>query len=152
MTVQEIECYGLTRHECDEFVVKYGFEDSYGNKYLIQFKNDSIGPIVKPMLGKTYEITYFVWDDETGKWSASKIVKSNIYRLMKTIFGEAVPMFLNERPWVKSIRFEGLAKEKEKSFITQRTKLYSRYLTNNPIKGYSMERIANRIALSKSNS
>ena len=147
--IQEIECYELKRIPCNDFVVKFEFEDLNGNKYLIQFKNDSIGPIDKPMIGTSYELTYFVWDEDSSAWSISKIVSSNIFRLMNTIFAEAVPMFLQERTWVKKLRFEGLVKDNEKEFITQRTKVYLRYLKNNPIAGYKTTSCTNCISISK---
>lgn len=149
MIFEEIESYDINLLEGDNFLIKYSFTDISGNKYLVQFKNDSIGPKSKPRLGNSYEMTYFVWDEEIENWSVSKIVNSNIFRVMKTIFGEIVPSFLEENPLVKVLRFEGLAKEVERDFITQRTKLYVRYLTNNPIEGYRLENYGNRINLVK---
>ena len=88
--------------------------------------------------------------DEIKDWSISKVVNANIFRLVKTIFSDIVPEFLKNKPWVKMIRFEGLAKENDDKFaITQRTKLYVRFLTNNPIEGYKMEKNGNKINLIK---
>jgi hypothetical protein len=149
MVIEGIESYKVKLLPGDEFTVKYVFTDVDGNEYLAQFKNDSFGTKSNAKLGTSYELTYFVWDEELEDWSVSKIVNSNIFRLIKTIFGEIVPSFLRDNPWVKVLRFEGLAKEKERSFITQRTKLYVRYLSNNQIDGYKMENYGNRVNLVK---
>jgi hypothetical protein len=144
-----IESYEIKKLPCDELVVKYGFEDVDGNEYLVQLKNDAMGP-GSLNLGSSYELTYFVWDADIKDWSIDKIVNSNIFRLTKTVFGEVVSDFLRSRNWIKSIRFEGLAKETEKKFAkTKRTKIYVRYLTNNPIEGYRLEGDSNRINLVK---
>jgi hypothetical protein len=149
MIIEGIESYEVRLLKGDDFLVKYTFTDVEGNDYLAQFKNDSMGP-GGSMLGSSYELTYFVWDDEINDWSISKVVNSNIFRLVKTIFSDIVPEFLIKRPWVKMLRFEGLSKENEDKFaITQRTRLYIRFLTNNPINGYRMEKNGNKISLIK---
>ena len=45
----------------------------------------------------------------------------------------------------------GLGKENESDAITQRTKVYYRYLQNNPIEGWEIDRYGNEIYLNKSN-
>lgn len=72
---ESIESYSFEVESNDDFNVKYRFDDLDGNKYLVQFKNDSIGSKSKPILGTSYELSYFVWDDEINNWSVSKIVK-----------------------------------------------------------------------------
>ena len=149
MIIEGIESYEVNLLPGDDFLIKYTFTDIEGNNYLVQLKNDSMGP-GNSNLGSSYELTYFVWDDEIKDWSISKVVNANIFRLVKTIFSDIVPEFLKNKPWVKMIRFEGLAKENDDKFaITQRTKLYVRFLTNNPIEGYKMEKNGNKINLIK---
>lgn len=144
-----IESYEINLLPSDKFVIKYGFTDVEGNDYLVQFKNDSTGPN-SSVLGSSYELTYFVWDEDVLDWSIDKIVNSNIFRVTKTVFGDVVNSFLNSMPWVKTLRFEGISKNTEgKYVITKRTKLYTRYLTNNPIEGYKLENDMNRINLIK---
>ena len=134
----------------DDFLVNYEFTDSNNNKYLVQFKNDAIGPKSKPVLGRCYELTYYVWDDEINNWNVNKIVNTNLYRVLHTVFGEILNDFLNNRPWVNRIRLEGLAKEREREYLTQRTKAYLRHLRNNPIDGFDIENFGNnRITLIK---
>jgi len=150
MVIEGIESYKVNILTNSNFITKYVFSDLEGNEYLVQLKNDVVGPKNNPIIGSSYELTYFVWDEGIGDWSIDKIVNSNVFRVMKTIFGEIVPLFLNENSWVNLLRFEGLAKENENKFaITQRTKLYLRYLSNNPIDGYKMENNGNRINLIK---
>ena len=147
MIIEGIESYEVNLLPGNEFLTKYTFTDVEGNDYLVQLKNDSMRP---GNLGSSYELTYFVWDVDIKDWSISKVVNANIFRLVKTIFSVIVPKFLNDKPWVKMIRFEGLAKENEDKFvITQRTKLYVRFLTNNPIDGYRMEKNGNKVNLIK---
>jgi len=149
MIIEGIESYEVNLLPGNDFLIKYTFTDVEENNYLVQLKNDSMGP-GNSNLGSSYELTYFVWDDEIKDWSISKVVNANIFRLVKTIFSNIVPEFLKNKPWVKMVRFEGLAKENEDKFvITQRTKLYMRFLNNNPIEGYKMEKNGNKINLIK---
>lgn len=137
--------------------VKYEIVDEFGNEFLVVFRNDTVGPSFKPMLGTSYELTYFAKDPETGEWSIDAIVSTNVYKLMKTIFGDVrdterrnvLSDFLETRQWVSVIRLEGLAKDGELG-ITKRTKLYLRHLRNNPLPGFRVEEVsANRINLVK---
>lgn len=147
--IEERFCYESKKLPCDDFIVRYGFEDADGNEYLVLFKNDARGPNGS-QLGSSYELTYFVWDVEAGDWSISKIVNSNIFRLTKTVFGEILVSFLKTKPWIKMVRIEGLRKAGEGDFdITKRTRLYSRYLNMNPIEGYEVRISGNKIALTK---
>ena len=50
---------------------------------------------------------------------------------------------------VKTIYFVGLAKEREREYISSRTKMYVRYLTMNPIPGYRLQNAGNSIKLDK---
>lgn len=133
----------------DNFLVKYEFEDSSGNRYLVEFKNDSKN---KKTLSKSYEMAYYAWDNDLEDWNVNKMVSGNPYSTLKTIFENILKDFLKNRDWIKSIWFEGLAKEQEKDFITQRTKLYLRHLKNNPIDGFSIENWSNnKITLVRKN-
>lgn len=147
--IEETLYYESNKLSCDDFAVKYGFEDFDGNEYLVLFKNDTRGPNGS-QLGSSYELTYFVWDEEVGEWSINKIVNSNIFRLTRTVFGEILYAFLKSKPWVKMVRIEGLRKDGEGEYdITKRTRLYSRYLKRNPVEGYDMQISGNKIALTK---
>ena len=145
---ESIEGYSFYIESNDDLNVKYRFDDLDGNKYLVQFKNDSIGPN-KSILGTSYELSYFVWDNDINAWSISKIVNSgNVYTTLKTIFGKILNDFLKSRSWVKSIWFIGLAKEDDIS-QSQRSRIYLRHLKNNPIPGFYVNSLGNRIVLTK---
>jgi len=117
---------------------------------MVQFKNDTVGSKSSPMLGNSYEITWYVLDDKVNKWSVTKIVNTDIWRTLHTIFGDILEFFLLERTWVTSIRLEGLSKENEKiNSITQRTKFYLRHLRNNPVPMFKLENRGNKILLTK---
>ena len=149
---EEPKYSGTASNTSSKFDVKYRFDDLDGNKYRVLFKNDSIGPKNNPFLGNSYELAYFVWDEEKNKWSVSKIVnsiKGNVYSTLKTIFGEILKDFLETRPWVKSIWLEGLLKDQEVSLQSQRTRAYLRYLKNNPIPGFNVKNLGNKITLIK---
>jgi hypothetical protein len=86
--------------------------------------------------------------DHMGGWSYD-VVKTNLYQLMSTIFTEIVPEFIKSNDWCNCIKIVGLGKKVEKDEITQRTKLYWRYLTKNPIQGWELDRYGNEIYLDK---
>jgi hypothetical protein len=143
---ESLGTYDYKLVENDDKVVKYEFLDDSNpqNRFLVMFKNDyTTGPGSRIILGKSYEITYFVYDVETGDWSVDKVVPTNVWVIMRTIFGKILTEFLHGRYWVSKIRLEGQAKPGEKG-ETQRTKLYKRHLGNNPVDGF-------RVVLSDTN-
>lgn len=148
MIRESIETYEIKSEVNDNnLVVKYNFDDSYNNRFMVQFKNDTVGPEFKPMLGNSYELTWYVWD--VNDWSVTKIVNANIFSILYTVFGNILDEFLSKRPWITSIRFEGIEKENEKEILTQRTKFYLRHLRNNPVNGFRLENWGNKILLTK---
>ena len=141
--LEEVKSYSYELISDDPKLVKYGFVDIESNNYLVEFKNISNSK----SLGTTYELVYFV-EDETG-YSVSKIVNVNIYSVLQTIFKDILTDFLRRFGWVKSIFFIGLAKDREKNFITLRTKIYMRYLTRNPVSGFRVSQAGNTIRLNR---
>lgn len=134
----------------DNFYVDYTFEDDLGNRFLVQFKNINIG---KGNLSKEYTMSYFVWDNETEDWSVSKLAESSPWKIVSTVLGDIINDFLKRKSFIcNKLQFEGLAKENEKNYMTQRTKMYLRYLTNNPIPNFKMTNYGNNtITLTKIN-
>lgn len=127
----------------NNYYVDYTFEDNLGNKFLVQFKNITIG---KGDLSKEYTMSYFVWDDNIQDWSVSKMVESSPWKIVSTVLGDIVNDFLKRKSFLcNKLQFEGLAKENEKTYMTQRTKMYLRYLTNNPIPDFKMSNYGNNI-------
>ena len=55
----------------NNYYVDYIFEDDLGNKFLVQFKNITIG---KGDLSREYTMSYFVWDEVIQDWSVSKLI------------------------------------------------------------------------------
>jgi hypothetical protein len=151
MMNESIEGYSIDkRMDSDDFLVNYEFTDLNDNRYLVQFKNDTVGPKSNPVLGKCYELTYYVWDEEINNWNVNKLVNTNLYKVLVTVFGTILNDFIKRKPWVTRIRFEGLAKEQEREYVTQRTKAYLRHLRNNPVPNFSVENFGNnRITLIK---
>lgn len=115
----------------------YYFNDEYENQFRVEFdhlpENES-------------ELRYLVKDND--KWSY-KEVSSNIFRITETLFGSILPHFIENNDWCQSIIIKGLASSKEKEEVTKRTKVYLRYLQNNPIKGWSLDRYINEIYLDR---
>jgi hypothetical protein len=145
---ESIESYKWEFISDNNFLVNYEFVDLLGNKYLVEFKNDYDKVCNRKILSKQYELVYFVKDGE--EYNVSKIVNVNPYRTLKTILEGILIDFLERKPWVKSIRMEGLRKESEDSeYITKRTKLYMRYLERNPVSGFTLKQIVNTIKLNK---
>lgn len=118
--------------------IQYEFIDINNNKYLVEFSK----------FNNRYELEYFVYDNEKEKYNVSKIVNSDPYKTLKTIFNSILNDFINKYNPEK-INFFGLSKEKEKDFISQRTKIYINYLEKNPINGYELKNIGNGIYLNK---
>lgn len=130
----------------NNFIVDYTFEDNLGNRFLVQFKNIKIG---RNNLGKGYNVSYFVWDNENNNWSVSKIAKSNPWRVVRTILSDIFNDFISRKSWCNKIQFEGLSKELQKSYVSQRTKMYVRFLERNPLPGFEMKYYGNTIVLEK---
>lgn len=153
--------------------VKYEFVDDFGNKFLVVFKNDTIGPEFSKRVGDSWEVIYLVEVDESEVtvdtdgsfvllnnhsakinkwndrfWSIEKIVPTNIYKVVATVLGDITTKFLSNRPETRMLRLEGLSKYGE-SGLTKRTKLYKRFLDRNPIDGYLVEDKGNRIFIVK---
>jgi len=89
-----IETYEIKSVENEnDFIVKYYFKDIDLNDFMVQFKNDTVGSKSSPMLGNSYEITWYVLDDKVNKWSVTKIVNTDIWRTSHTIFGDILEFF-----------------------------------------------------------
>jgi hypothetical protein len=92
------------------------------------------------------EVLYRVKEGED--WTF-QVVQTNIFSLLKTIFSGIIPDFISKNDWCKMITIKGLGKGTEKDPIHQRTKVYYRYLQNNPIDGWELDRYGNEIYLDK---
>jgi hypothetical protein len=154
-------CYDFSVVDEKDTNVKYQFLDDFGNKFLVVFKNDTIGPEFSKRVGDSWEVIYLVevdsndkvkkteWPNKSGRfWSIEKIVPTNIYKVVATVLGDITTNFLSNRPETRMLRLEGLSKDGE-SGLTKRTKLYKRFLDRNPIDGYSVEDKGNRIFIVK---
>ena len=64
------------------------------------------------------EILYRV---KTGNDWTFDIVQTNIYRILKTIFGSIIPDFIEKNNWCEMITIKGLGKETEKESTSKRT-------------------------------
>ena len=126
--------------------VKYTFTDSENNNYLVEFKSL---PGIKPgELSTEWELTYFVHNED--HYSVSKLTGVSPYKICKTVLTDILTDFTKRYSWVKSIHIHGLSKDREKSYISQRTKMYVRHLERNPISGYKLlPNYGNRINLIK---
>jgi hypothetical protein len=145
LLLEGVESYPFELESNNVKMIKYSFEDVVGNRYLVEFKNI---PILRTGdLSTTYELLYFVLNDD--HYSVSKVVNVNPYRVLKTVFGDILNDFTNRFSWIKNIYFVGLAKEREREYISSRTKMYVRYLTMNPIPGYRLQNAGNSIKLTK---
>lgn len=133
-----------------EFVESYPFEEAgkiQGTYYY--FFSDGINDFRVEIDRKPegeVEILYRVKNGET--WSFN-IVPTNIYRVLKTIFSDILKDFINNNEWCQMITIKGLGKEVENEPITKRTKVYYRFLKNNPIEGWELDRYGNEIYLDK---
>ena len=144
---ESVESYQWEFLSDNEKKVRYSFIDTMNNNYLVEFKNI---PRLKSSyndLGTEYELSYYVHDKEY--YNVSKLVNVNPYRTLQTVFGEILLDFIKRKSWVKKITMTGLSKDTERQYISQRTRMYVRYLERNPIPGYKMENYGNKINLIK---
>lgn len=140
---EEVQSYSFEISSNEPFLFKYKFEDIIGNKYLVEFKNIPVRKLGE--LSHVYELLYFVEDE--GQYSVSKIVNVNPYRILQTVFGDILNDFAKRCSWSKEIFFVGLAKDREKEYVTSRTRIYKRYLDMNPPLGFSVRQVGNAIQL-----
>jgi hypothetical protein len=139
LLLEEIESYNWELVEDTNDKVRYTFMDTNNNRYLVEFKNIPRLRASKNKLGMEYEVTYYVFDESKEYYNVSKLVNVNPYNILKTVFGDILKDFIKRKSWVNTITMFGLAKEREKSYVSQRTKMYVRYLERNPINGYKLE-------------
>ena len=130
---ESIQSYDFRKVSDDEYL----FEDEFSNFFKVEFKKIDDDLV---------EVIYLV--KEGDNWTY-KEVKTNIFKITQTIIDDILTEYLNENEWVDVILIKGLSKVSEKDFISKRTKWYMRYLENNPIKGWNMERDGNNIYLFK---
>lgn len=147
--LESVESYEWKFESDTDDKVRYKFKDSCDNWYLVEFKSIPRLRAGKNDLGTEYELSYFVYDKSKDSYDVSKLVNVNPYRTLKTVFGDILNDFIKRKSWVKKITMVGLSKEREKEYVSQRTKMYVRYLERNPLRGYKLENYGNRINLIK---
>ena len=130
---ESIQSYDFRRISDDEYL----FEDEFSNFFKVEFKKIDDDLV---------EVIYLV--KEGDSWTY-KEVKTNIFKTTQTVIDDILTQYLDNNEWVDMVLIKGLSKVKEKDFISKRTKWYMRYLENNPINGWSMERDGNSIYLFK---
>jgi hypothetical protein len=134
---EKVECYPYTLSKVTDLLTVYKFSD--GNYYFrVEFDTDKEE--------KDAELRWLVWNGEN--WTYDE-VPTNIFSITKTVLGNILPEFIRENEWCQSLIIKGLPKEREKSEVSQRTKTYLRYLTTNPIKGWTLDSYINEIYLDK---
>lgn len=133
-----------------EFVQSYPFEyiglkDTTYYYYFSDEKNEFSVEFDKKSQTEV-ELIYRV--KENDDWTFN-VVSTNIFSIMKTVFSEILKDFINKNDWCQMITIKGLGKSFEKEPVNQRTKVYFRYLKNNPIDGWELNRYGNEIYLDK---
>lgn len=148
LLLEEVQSYQWELMSDSDRKVKYTFEDTNGNSYLVEIKSLQG---IKNDVSTNWELVYFVVDEDqyTRFFSVSKIVNVNPYRTLQTVFGDILQDFTNRKSWVKTITIHGLSKDREREYISQRTKMYVRFLERNPIVGYKLTQYGNKINLIK---
>ena len=149
LLLEEVQSYQWELVSDGDKKVKYTFDDDNGNSYLVEIK--SLPGNRGYDVSTNWELVYFVVDEDKYMrfFSVTKIVNANPYKTVQTIFGDILRDFIKRKSWVKTIMIHGLAKDKEREYISQRTKMYVRFLERNPIPGYKLSNYGNIINLTK---
>lgn len=143
LILEEVQSYDFELVSDNPKSIKYEFIDAAGNPYLVEFKNKAVGR--EGDLSNLYELVYFVKDDDY--YSVSKIVNVNPYRVFKTVFSDILDDFSKRFGWAKKIYFIGLSKDREREYISSRTRVYKRYLDMNPPSAWRVSQSGNTIEL-----
>lgn len=130
--------YDFNMIDSGDNVASYEFKDDNLNNFVVEFS--SVNDL-------EVEVKYFL-RLEDGSLSYSK-VSTNIWRLLKTIMVDIFLDFMDKNKHINSIKIVGLADGIETCFITKRTRIYHRFLENNPIEGWELDRYGNNIYLDK---
>ena len=134
---ESVQSYDFTYEGQEGTSWVYLLKDEFENKFKVEISRRPENEV---------ELIYLV---KSGDNWTYKEVKTNIWKLTETIIGKILNDFLNRNDWVESVKIVGLGKKTEKEAITQRTKLYWRYLSNNPIQGWELDKYGNEIYLYK---
>lgn len=145
LILEDVQSYEFYLLSDNPILVKYSFVDAVNNSYLVEFKNKSNVRSNQP--SKTYELSYFVKSDDF--YSVSKIVNVNPYRILKTVFTDILNDFIKRFNLTKKIYFIGLSKDRERDYISSRTKMYKRYLDMNTPSRFKVSQNGNKIELNR---
>lgn len=145
LLLEGVDSYNFELIEDKGSNTKYSFKDLNGNNYLVQFI--PVNGETEQDMSTTWELSWFVEDGDN--YTVNKVVNVNPYKISQTILGDIMLDFTERKSWVKVITMKGLSKEQEKDFISQRTKMYVRFLERNPIPGYKLSNYGNIINLTK---
>ena len=114
-------------------IIAYRFKDEFNNSFKVLF-NPYIN-LNDDEYDTSYELDWRVYDKEIRDWSY-KIVPTNIYQLSKTILDDILNDFISYNKNCDVICITGhpeLISDKKEN---RRFKVYNRFLTKNPIKGW----------------
>lgn len=145
LILEDVQSYEFYLLSDNPILVKYSFVDAVNNSYLVEFKNKSNVRSNQP--SNTYELSYFVKSDDF--YSVSKIVNVNPYRILKTVFTDILNDFIKRFNLTKKIYFIGLSKDRERDYISSRTKMYKRYLDMNTPSRFKVSQNGNKIELNR---
>jgi hypothetical protein len=134
---ESVQSYDFTYEGQEGTSWVYLLKDEFENQFKVEISRRPENEV---------ELIYLV---KSGDNWTYKEVKTNIWKLTETIIGKILNDFLSKNEWVETVKIIGLGKNTEKDAITQRTKLYWRYLSNNPIQGWELDKYGNEIYLYK---
>lgn len=93
------------------------------------------------------ELFRYVYDN--GDWTYKVVKVSSLDKLYNTIYTHILPDYVSKNEWVELVVINGLGKDLEKDFITQRTKMNMRYIPSRVMNGWKYDRDGNEIYLYK---
>jgi len=129
------EGYSFTKKYNKSNVVIYLFKDEFNNSFKTSFT-----PYINlddNEYDSSYELDWEVFNKSKRKWTYD-IVSTNIYKLLSTILGDILNDFISKNINCDVIAITGHPEKDENGNLIEnrRFKVYNRYLTNYPIKGW----------------
>lgn len=136
---ESVQTYSWNLISSDKKNWIYEFTDSNGYEYRVENR----------IKGKVADNEWYV-KDKNGNWNVTEVTNAgNIHKIIHTIYGEILPHLMNNNKDINKVTITGVGKTIEKDYVTQRTKVYYRFLKNNLNDKFNIDLIGNKIFVTR---